>query len=121
MSDIIETLRRLQCSDAACGDLRIAMAAKLAIFEIERLRADLKVMTEEHRLACDDRDLVKRERDESDAEKITLKAALDEARREVCAHEADTAEDQREHAAQRGWDCFQPSEERTTISYKETP
>jgi hypothetical protein len=38
MSDIIETLRRLQCSDAACGDLRIAMAAKLAIYEIERLR-----------------------------------------------------------------------------------
>ena len=30
----------------------------------------------------------------------------DDARREVCAHEADTAEDQREHAAQRGWDCF---------------
>jgi len=30
----------------------------------------------------------------------------DEARAEVCAHEADTAEDQREYARQRGWDCF---------------
>ena len=30
----------------------------------------------------------------------------DAARREVCAHEADTAEDQRQYAAQRGWDCF---------------
>jgi hypothetical protein len=86
VSDIIETLRRLQCSDAACGDLRIAMGAKLAIYEIERLTAE-----------------------------------RDEARREVCAHEADTAEDQRQYAEQRGWDCFQQSEEHTTISYKETP
>lgn len=30
----------------------------------------------------------------------------DEARREVCALDADTVEDQREYAAQRGWDCF---------------
>lgn len=30
----------------------------------------------------------------------------DEARREVCSLEADTAEDQREFARQRGWDCF---------------
>jgi hypothetical protein len=31
----------------------------------------------------------------------------DEARREVCALEADTIEDQREYAKQRGWDCFE--------------
>ena len=30
----------------------------------------------------------------------------DEARREVCACEADTSEDQREYANTRGWDCF---------------
>jgi hypothetical protein len=30
----------------------------------------------------------------------------DEARREVCALEADTIEDQREYAKQRGWNCF---------------
>jgi len=38
--DIIETLRRIQCSDVACGNLRIAMGLKLAIYEIERLRAE---------------------------------------------------------------------------------
>ena len=63
-----------------------------------------------------------RQRDEADAEKVTLKAALDEARREICAHEADTADDQRQYAAQRGWDCFQLSEERVSNSYRmETP
>jgi hypothetical protein len=36
--DIIETLRRIQCSDVACGNLRIAMGMKLAIYEIEQLR-----------------------------------------------------------------------------------
>jgi len=38
--DIIETLRRIQCSDAACGNLQIAMGVKLAIHEIERLRLE---------------------------------------------------------------------------------
>jgi len=38
--DIIETLRRIQCSDVACGNLRIAMGLKLAIYEIERVRAE---------------------------------------------------------------------------------
>ena len=33
----------------------------------------------------------------------------DEARREVCALEADTIEDQREYAKQRGWNCFGPN------------
>ena len=37
---------------------------------------------------------------------MTILHQLDEARREVCAHEADTQEDQREYAKQRGWDCF---------------
>ena len=86
MSDIIETLRRLQCSDAACGDLRIAMGAKLAIYEIARLTAE-----------------------------------RDEARREVCAHEADTVEDQYAYSAQRGWHCFAALAETARESYKETP
>ncbi len=38
--NIIETLRSIQCSDAACGNLRIAMGLKLAIYEIERLTAE---------------------------------------------------------------------------------
>ena len=92
--DIIETLHRLQCSDAACGDLRIAMAAKLAIFEIERLRADLKVMTEEHRLACEDRDLMQSERDE--------------ARRWICEQKASlTNHDAKWWAQVHTWDCFE--------------
>jgi uncharacterized protein (DUF3084 family) len=70
--------------------------ALLALDEMRRerdeARLELKVMTEEHRLACEDRDLMQRERDE--------------ARRKVCALEADTTEDQREYAKQRGWDCF---------------
>jgi hypothetical protein len=36
-----------------------------------------------------------------------LTAERDEARREVCALEADTVEDQREYAKQRGWTCFE--------------
>jgi hypothetical protein len=34
------------------------------------------------------------------------KAERDEARREVCAHEADTTEDQQAYAKLRGWQCF---------------
>lgn len=41
-----------------------------------------------------------------------------EARREVCAYEADTAEDQREYAKQRGWDCFDVLEQTARESYK---
>ncbi len=62
------------------------------IAEIERLRADLQLMTEEHRAACEDRDLMMRERDE--------------ARRMVCGLDADIMEDQIEYAKHRGWDCF---------------
>ena len=39
-------------------------------------------------------------------ENASLTAERDEARREVCALEADTVEDQREYAKQRGWNCF---------------
>lgn len=38
-----------------------------------------------------------------------MKAERDEARRIVCSLEADTTEDQREYAKQRGWDCFGPN------------
>jgi hypothetical protein len=47
--DIIETLRSIQCSDVACGNLRVAMGLKLAIYEIERLR---KERDEARRIAC---------------------------------------------------------------------
>lgn len=35
-----------------------------------------------------------------------LRAGLDETRRRICELDADTMEDQREYAKQRGWDCF---------------
>jgi len=73
--------------------------ALLALDEMQEQRDEakrqLKVMTHEHRLACVDRDAMQREREE--------------ARRIVCSLEADTTEDQREYAKQRGWDCFGPN------------
>lgn len=43
----------------------------------------------------------------------------DQARWEVCTHEADTAEDQRKYAAQRGWDrLFGPLEQMAREIYK---
>jgi uncharacterized protein (DUF3084 family) len=63
--------------------------------QLDEARRQLKVMTEEHRLACEDRDLMQRERDE--------------ARRMVCGLDADIMEDQVEYARHRGWDCFGPN------------
>lgn len=61
--------------------------------QLDEARRQLKVMTEEHRLACEDRYLMQRERDE--------------ARRMVCGLDADIMEDQVEYARHRGWDCFE--------------
>ncbi len=91
MSDIIETLRRLQCSDAACGDLRIAMGAKLAIYEIERLREQLR--------------LANIDATNNEAEANELRAERDEARREVCG-QGETIGGAMLEADLRGWDCF---------------
>lgn len=56
--------------------------------QIKRLRYDLKLITEEHRLACEDRDQKQKERDE--------------ARRKVCLAFGHPEIE----AAARGWDCF---------------
>ena len=56
--------------------------------QIKRLRVDLKLMTDEHRAACEDRDLMMRERDE--------------ARQKFCR----TFMNPHIEAAARGWDCF---------------
>ncbi len=98
--DIIETLRSIQCSDAACGNLRIAMGMKLAIYEIERLRADLMCLKTQNAefvraltMAQDERNAAVKERDE--------------ARLEVCEWvEMDGATNAKEEAELRGWDCF---------------
>jgi hypothetical protein len=70
------------------------MGAKLAIYEIARLTAELREARRE----------------------------LDEARREVCTWQGlESGRRKEDVAVTRGWDCFPQSEEHTTISYKETP
>ena len=113
--DIIETLRRIQCSDAACGNLKIAMGVKLAIYEIERLRSERNEMQSELRKAETESSMLRVECGvlEKNAEMTyenhkrivkELTAERDEARREIC-HDTNgisptmVAED-------RGWDCF---------------
>jgi hypothetical protein len=62
-----------------------------------------------------------RQRDEADAEKVTLKAALDEARREVCHLRPSVclgSQTASQYAEQRGWDCFAALEETARESYK---
>ena len=78
--DIIETLRSIQCSDAACGNLRIAMGLKLAIYEIERLRGE---RDEARRIACDN-----------------------EARHNSMMFDSPKHSDPCAIAESRGWDCF---------------
>ncbi len=46
--------------------------------EIERLRMELKVMTDEHRLACEDRDAIMKERDEAKQRNVRLLSQLQE-------------------------------------------
>jgi len=120
--DIIETLRRIQCSDAACGNLKIAMGVKLAIYEIERLRSERNEMQSELRKAETESSMLRVECGvlEKNAEMTyenhkrivkELTAERDEARREVCfllsrnvtqGCDGDTPEF---HATARGW-CY---------------
>jgi hypothetical protein len=102
--DIIETLRRIQCSDAACGNLKIAMGVKLAIYEIERLRSERNEMQSELRKAETESSMLR-------VECGVIAAERDEARREVCfllsrnvtqGCDGDTPEF---HATARGW-CY---------------
>lgn len=93
-SDIVPWLRRE--ADAAAHQPSPWRMLSAAADEIERLRAELKVMNEEHRLACDDRDLMVRERDG--------------ARRAYCAaaYKLDPKGESTPMsiAHQQGWDCF---------------
>lgn len=90
VSDDITTRLRRDCM-SLIADEAADTIDRLRV-ERDEARLELKVMTEEHRLACEDRDLMQRERDE--------------ARRMVCGLDADIMEDQRDYAKQRGWDCF---------------
>lgn len=93
-ADIVPWLRRE--ADATAHQPSPWMMLAAAADTIERLRADLNVMTEEHRLACDDRDLMVRERDG--------------ARRAYCAaaYRLDSKGESTPMsiAHQQGWDCF---------------
>lgn len=78
----------------AFTDFQTKLAQEFARFyaEIDKKNLTIKALTEE-------RDEVVRMADKWAAER-------DEARRSICALEADIMEDQREYAKHRGWDCF---------------
>jgi hypothetical protein len=70
---------------------------------VKRLR---EIVAEPQKWCSTDADYVD---DAADAiERLT--AERDEARRELCRHEADGADCEREYAAMRGWDCFPEAE-----------
>jgi hypothetical protein len=80
---------------------------------IERLTEDLKVMTDEHRLACEDRDLMICERDEARRSLCRVESALrtvtmEEYIRKELGELAELIPVEPERVArERGWDCFQ--------------
>jgi hypothetical protein len=113
--DIIETLRRIQCSDAACGNLKIAMGVKLAIYEIERLRSERNEMQSELRKAETESSMLRVECGvlEKNAEMTyenhkrivaELTEERDEARRMWCEH--GTYTHPRQLAKEMRWDCY---------------
>lgn len=69
MSEDITTRLRRDC---------MSLIADEAADEIERLRMELKVMTDEHRLACEDRDAIIKERDEAKQRNVRLLSQLQE-------------------------------------------
>lgn len=70
----------------------IAVVITEAADEIERLREQLR--------------LANIDNFNTTAEVERLRAERDEARRMVCALDADIMEDQMEYARHRGWDCY---------------
>jgi uncharacterized protein (DUF3084 family) len=127
--DIIETLRSIQCSDAACGNLRIAMGMKLAIYEIERLRADLMCLKTQNAefvraltMAQDERNAAVKERDEARREVSSLasrnyldnEAAIRRVT-ELARCDPKPAMSFKDaysmnYAEKRGWDCFRETD-----------
>ncbi len=97
--------------------------------QIKRLRVDLKLMTEEHRAACEDRDNVQRDVETLKVELVrnadefrktvtelrqrveTLTAERDVARRDWCNLESlewdEPTKTPQSIATERGWDCFE--------------
>ena len=113
--DIIETLRRIQCSDAACGNLQIAMGVKLAIYEIKRLRLERdEAKSKVERImsglegTCMTCEPVGVRNQQMQRDIATLKAQRNVARREVCRSRASCIQGKSPlHIAEAlGWDCF---------------
>ena len=90
--DIIERLRNLE---SATADEAADLIEALRKANAEVFATGIKSVRDTAELAIELRD---------------TKAERDEARREVCAHEADTSEDQQAYAKLRGWQCFAHTE-----------
>jgi len=95
MIDIITRLRQQQQGMLRKGEFAFINRSDIVelLTMVDALRVDLEVMTQEHRAACQDRNLMIRERDE--------------ARREVCVWQGlDTGNTPQETASVRGWNCY---------------
>ena len=84
---------------------------------IEALRWALDAYKQEAERLCNERDVARRDAERwklesQNAYKLTktLMVERDQARGEVCGHEADTTEDQQAYAKLRNWDCFSHTE-----------
>jgi hypothetical protein len=102
MIDIITRLRQQQQGMLRKGEFAFINRSDIVelLTMVDALRVDLEVMTQEHRAACQDRDLMIRERDE--------------ARQFVCNREylmTGMTTTPQEIAKERGWDCF-PQEDK---------
>ena len=104
-ANLIEALRKANAEVFATGIKSVRDTAELAI-ELRETKAERDKMAhqlDEYRESFAN---MARERDGlwEDLERVTKER--DEARAEVCAHEADTSEDQQAYAKLRGWQCF---------------
>ncbi len=98
MSEVSETLRIMAANiDATRPECDYSLAHKRV--DDSDIDALIRAADEIERLTA--------ERDEADAEKATLKAERDEARREACSTwEAVMFRPATDIAADKGWDCF---------------
>jgi hypothetical protein len=107
--DIIERLRNLE---SATADEAADLIRALRTVNDEVFAASIKSVRDVAELAIELREAkqeVARLLDVETGHRIaiaSLTAERDVARAEVCAHEADTSEDQQAYAKLRGWQCF---------------
>jgi len=102
---LIEALRKANDEVMAAGIKSVRDVAELAI-ELRETKAERDKMAQQLNEYRESFANMARERDLlwEDLERVTKER--DEARCEVCAHEADTSEDQQVYAKLRGWQCF---------------